>query len=83
MGKLGLMILSTAVAGAIMFGLSCHQQTGAGQQTHKQRITPIVENPTGTFYGDSYAFSGGGCSVATVNGRIPVVAVGGQNALKI
>ncbi len=84
MSRRGLIVLSIAAAVIATFGLTCRKNTNVeSSQSVEERVTPIVENPTGVFYSDSYAFAGGGCSVTTINGRIPVVPVDGQNALKI
>lgn len=72
----------------MMFALACHENDAfpsfnASPSSAPERITPIVENPSPPAYGDSYTFAGGGCAVVNVNGRVPVVALNGVNALKV
>jgi hypothetical protein len=80
-GLVGLVIVAVLFS---VFELSCREKEHANSpQRTKERVTSIVENPSGTFYSDCYVFAGGGCSVASVNGKVPVTVVDGQTALKI
>jgi endoglucanase len=48
-----------------------------------ERTTTILGEPRGTTLGDGYCYSGGGCTIDTVNGRVPVAQIGGKACLKI
>ena len=55
----------------------------AGLGQVPERTTPIVGQPEGQRWGDSYTFVGGGCALETDGGAVPVARIGGQSGLRI